>query len=75
MFQRNLDIRKEKGSIPMWVIAEKLGVSEGTLRNWMRTEMVPEKRARVLLAIVELRAEIEDNGVSKITKDSRPAAI
>jgi DNA-binding transcriptional regulator YiaG len=73
MFQRNLDVRKEKGTIPMWVIAERLGVSEGTLRNWMRTEMEAEKKARVLLAIVELQAELKEYGVSKITKDSLTA--
>jgi PP-loop superfamily ATP-utilizing enzyme len=73
MFQRNLDIREAKGKIPMWLCAEKLCVSENTFIKWMRTELGPEKKEKIMAAITEIKAELEEYGVSKITKDSRPA--
>ena len=33
-------------------VAAELGITEGTLHTWMRTEMPEEKRERVVKAIV-----------------------
>lgn len=72
MFKRNLDIRSAKGQIPMWVIAERLNISENTFRNWMRKEMDPDKKALIFSAIVEIKADLNEYGATKITKDSLP---
>lgn len=46
MFKRNLEIRKVKGIIPFWVIAERLDIHENTLHNWMKTEMSRERKKK-----------------------------
>lgn len=58
MFKRNLDIREAKKSIPVWVIAERLGVHENTFHNWMKKEMVSERKAEVMTAIEEIKQEV-----------------
>lgn len=75
LFKRNEDIRQAKGKIPMWVVAERLDISENTFLNWMKKEMDGEKKDRVMSAIAEIKKEFEEYGVdvNKITKDSRPA--
>gem|GEM_PF-2091543 len=60
MFKRNMEIRKAKGDIPLWVIAEKLNVHENTLYNWMKKEMDEQRKAKVLNAIKEIK-----DGISK----------
>ncbi|WP_453992380.1 hypothetical protein [Bacillus nitroreducens] len=56
---RNSDIRKVKGDIPAWLIAEKLGIHEKTLYSWLRFEMSREKKEDVLRAIEEVKEEME----------------
>lgn len=57
-FQKNLDVIEEKGSIPYWVIANKLCVHENTLRNWMKRDMDLVKKSKVLTAIREIKQEL-----------------
>ena len=57
VFTKNKDIVKAKGFIPYWRIAEKLGVHENTLRNWMRKEMDQDKKNKVLKAIEEVKKD------------------
>jgi uncharacterized protein YjcR len=57
MFNRNEDIKKAKGFIPNWVIAEKLGVSENTIYRWMRQELSDDKKQRILNAIKDIKQE------------------
>lgn len=59
LFKRNEDIRLEaKGKgIPLWIVAEELRVSEGTLLNWLRKELPAEKRAEILQIIERLGGE------------------
>lgn len=57
MFNRNEDIKKAKGFIPNWVIAEKLGVSENTIYRWMRQELSDDKKQRILNAIKDIKRE------------------
>jgi transposase-like protein len=58
MFNRNQDIKKAKGDIPNWAIAEKLGIHENTLYRWLRTEMSNERKRLVMRAIQELKQEL-----------------
>ncbi|MEK5039017.1 hypothetical protein [Sporosarcina sp. FSL K6-3457] len=59
MFKRNQDIRDAKGGIPFWIIAERLGIHENTLHNWMKHEMEVDRRTQVLNAIERIRSEME----------------
>ncbi|MGW9164978.1 hypothetical protein ACWGPZ_27015 [Priestia megaterium] len=56
--KRNENIEKAKGSIPYWVIAEKLGVHENTIQNWMKKEMDEERQRKVMLAIEQIKKQI-----------------
>lgn len=47
-----------KGQIPYWMIAERLGVHENTVRNWMKSEMSKDKKTKVLAAIAEIKKEL-----------------
>ncbi|MCM3165115.1 hypothetical protein [Metabacillus litoralis] len=59
MFQtkRNVDIWEQKGSIPFWIIAEKIGVHENTVRNWMKTNLSQDKKEKILTAIKEIKSQ------------------
>ena len=58
MFTRNKDIREMKGNIPFWIIAEKLGVSENTVLNWLKKELSEEKRLEFVEAINQIKKEL-----------------
>ena len=60
MFNRNEDIKKAKGDLPNWAIAEKLGIHENTLYRWLRSEMRYEKKRLVIDAINKLKRELEE---------------
>ncbi|ASA98027.1 hypothetical protein [Anoxybacillus flavithermus] len=60
MFNRNEDIKKAKGDLPNWAIAEKLGIHENTLYRWLRSEMSDEKKRLVIDAINKLKRELEE---------------
>ena len=61
----NHDIRREMRAnfVPMWKIAKLLGISEPTLTRWMRVELTPEKRKRILEAINQLKQEVVNEEV------------
>lgn len=54
----NPSVLEAKGGIPYYVIANKLSVHENTVRNWMKREMAPEKKVKVLKAIEEIKQEL-----------------
>ena len=60
MFKRNQDIREAKRNIPTWVIAERLGIHENTLHNWMKKEMCKRRKDRVISAIVGIKKELAE---------------
>ncbi|MFV5318886.1 hypothetical protein COL65_20325 [Priestia aryabhattai] len=60
--KRNENIEKAKGKIPYWVIAEKLGVHENTIQNWMKKEMDEARQKKVMFAIHEIKKQIEKGG-------------
>lgn len=62
MFKRNLDIREAKGDIPLWAIAERLGVHENTIYNWMKKEMGEQRKEKVMAVITEIEEEIKKSG-------------
>ena len=55
----NADVRMAAWSagLPLWAVANELGVCEMTLSRWMRTEMSTEKKTQVLSAIQKLSKE------------------
>ncbi|MEF2877349.1 MAG: hypothetical protein U0N90_02930 [Blautia sp.] len=56
---KNLEIREsiKKNRLFHYEIAEFLGISESALSKWFRTEMDPEKTAKILQAIEYLRRD------------------
>lgn len=63
MFVRNKDIRELKGDIPFWVIAERLGVSENTVFNWMKKDFTEERKKRFVNVIEQIKAEMSRKAV------------
>ena len=57
--QANGDIRQwlKEDNIAFWRLAEKLGVSEGTVVRWLRTELSEQKKEKIIQSIEELRKE------------------
>jgi uncharacterized protein YjcR len=55
VFPENTPILKEKGVIPYWEIASRLGVHVNTVRNWMKSSMNPKQREMVLEAIKAIK--------------------
>lgn len=55
----NNDIRKAAllADVRHWEICDRLGISEPTLTRWLRFELLPEKKQRILDAIDELSRE------------------
>lgn len=62
MIKRNNDIREAKEKIPVWLIAERLGVHENTFYHWMRKEMTPQRKQEILSIIEDLRKELLEGG-------------
>lgn len=56
---RNIELREAKGVIPFWVIAERLGVHENTLRNWMKAELQEHEKQKILSVINEIKDELK----------------
>jgi hypothetical protein len=58
IYQRNVEIRIARGKIPLWVVSERLGVHENTLRLWLRKELPEAKKSEILNVISELQKEL-----------------
>lgn len=58
--KENEKIRKaaRTASVPLWRVAAKLGVSEGTLLNWLRFPLQGDKEVRIMAAITILEQEV-----------------
>lgn len=54
---RNEEIRRAKGSVPNWVIAEKLGIHENSFYRLLRQELSKEKKEEILKIIEELKQD------------------
>ncbi|MDR7239649.1 hypothetical protein [Neobacillus drentensis] len=55
---RNEEIRRAKGSVPNWLIAEKLGIHENSLYRILRQELPMEKKEEILKIIKEIKREL-----------------
>ena len=53
----NVEILAAKGNIPLWKLAEKVGVHETTVIRWFRKEMTEEQKAKITEAINEVKQE------------------
>lgn len=55
----NMRIRKAAriAGVPLWKIAEFIGVSEPTLTRWMRTPLPDDKEKAIMEAISKLESE------------------
>lgn len=51
VFPENTPILEEKGEIPYWEIASRIGVHVNTVRNWMKSSMNQKQKEMVLDAI------------------------
>lgn len=58
--EKNAEIIKAKGDIPYWIIASQLGVHENTIRNWMKREVDPVKKVKLLKVIEEIKQEYKE---------------
>lgn len=56
-FQRNEDIKRAKGSVPNWLIAEKLGIHENSFYRLLRQELSKEKKEEILRIIDKLKQD------------------
>ncbi len=54
---RNEEIRRAKGSVPNWLIAEKLGIHENSFYRLLRQELSKEKKEEILKIIEELKQD------------------
>ncbi|PGR96904.1 hypothetical protein COC61_11035 [Priestia megaterium] len=54
---RNEEIRRAKGSVPNWLIAEKLGIHENSFYRLLRQELPKEKKEEILKIIEELKQD------------------
>jgi len=55
-YERNPEFWERKGKIPLWRIAEQINCSEMTLTRWLRKELDPEKKERILTVLKELNS-------------------
>jgi hypothetical protein len=60
--KRNKIIEEAKGNIPYWVIAERLGVHENTVQNWMKKEMSEDRKIKVLSVIDGIKEDMRRKG-------------
>jgi len=59
MLNRNQDIKNAKKGIPIWVISEKMGISENTFYRLLRKELAPEKKKEIFKIIEDIREELK----------------
>ncbi|MBM6599546.1 hypothetical protein JTF24_13855 [Priestia megaterium] len=60
MFERNKEIRQLKGNLPIWVIAEKLGIHENTLYRKLRKELHESEKKEIIKIIKSLKATFKE---------------
>lgn len=57
--EMNKEFWQQKGKLPLWRIADKIGIHEKTLIAWLRFEMDKDRMSVVLVALKEAKAEVE----------------
>lgn len=80
IWQKNPDVRSQmfyqvdeaKRQIPLWVVANRLGIHENTFRNWLnKKDMHDERKEAVVSAIRDVRSELEEHRVAAIHPPER----
>ncbi len=58
--KNNNDLRIEarKNNVALWQVAQELNIAETTLLRWLRYDLEPSKRARILEAIENVAAQL-----------------
>ena len=60
----NQDLRTamKQAGVPMWAVAQRLGIAENTLSRWLRIELEPAnpKRALILDGITAAEQEVRN---------------
>ncbi len=56
-YERSLNIRAARQDIPLSRIAEKIGITEFTLRNWIARDLRYERYYQIIRAIEEIKEE------------------
>lgn len=59
----NQDVRSaaKSAGIPLWRIAESLGIQDTTFSKWLRRELSPEHRKKSLAAIEQIKGASGDD--------------
>ena len=57
MKMNNIEVREriERKRVNYYEIANQLGIDRSTLSRWLQTELTPERKARVLKAIKDIK--------------------
>jgi len=71
VYKFNEDIKQIKGDIPAWVISRKLGIHENTYFRWVRQELDPTTKAKILNAINEIKQEIKEHESSEKIQEAK----
>jgi hypothetical protein len=61
MTKCNLDIRqqiKETG-LPLWVVADRMGIADTTFSKWLRKELPEDKKAEIQQVVSELKKDLQ----------------
>lgn len=47
--------------VPLWRVAQKMGISEPTLSRWLRVPLSPERESRIMDALLALEKEVSSD--------------
>lgn len=56
--EKNKEFWQQKDKVPLWRIADKIGIHEKTLIVWLRDEVEPKKLSLILKALKQAKADI-----------------
>ena len=55
---RGIRLMARGAGIPLWAVAQKMGISEPTLSRWLRVPLSPEQESRIMDALLALEKEV-----------------
>lgn len=58
---QDIRMRMKMVDLPMWMVADKIGVAEGTFVRWLRHEMDSDRKQQIMDVIEQIIKE-EANG-------------
>jgi transposase-like protein len=59
MTKCNLDIRQQikEAGLPLWAVADRLGIADTTFSKWLRKELPKEKKQEILAVTEDIKRE------------------